>query len=646
MTAVADAQAWCRALADTLLPPDLSAGRPVRLNCDDQAVAAAAATLGVPRAQATTELVACLHAERLIDREHGVRPLARAGSGQPPRYLLGLAVLVLAASRMAYDELGSMAAYYRRLGDLLGVPLQPTWPQVRSVPELVDRFADLASWMEHDQQGRRGLLDLPTEVHPSVVGVPIQQALLRAGDRIALGAFFERAVRLIDAGWDPVHQLACWGGRHQLSVPLQALLGRADMHQALAGALRAARRTWDGGTADATGRRLLPAQLAQHLPPLPFTLSATVPALSVPVAATGPGGEQITLDAHAPAAVPLHWLNAAAAAPVIVDAGAERVRVLPGPTMLFEITRLGVQAVAAAAEAPVWVLTCDAGLIAACEDTRRFAAALPAGWVLLCDVEPDLLASELRVSRGDEDRPLAGVRAVGGLRLGREVWLLDHPPAIAADLPEPAPVSIDGAAHGDIEPDQMLELDSIAHRQGVHRVEVGEQQMTVELAAHGPRDGIGGLAFDADPRRLHAGPRSTADIADTRVSGPLVTPREDDDTVPQALIVRYRCTVDVIDTDGSTRNLGPPAPAAWLDHVGLPQDGPWEIPGADRVAWLCVDAPGRKFVVAHQADDVPVTDDVLDVVEWYLDAEQLIDRSGGGAEARWQQLRHALEEAA
>jgi hypothetical protein len=643
VTAAADARTWCEALADTLLPPDVSAGRPVRLNCDDEALAAAATTLSIARPDATYAFVACLHGEGLVDRDRGVRPLAVADDGDPPRYLLGLAALVLAASRMATDEQGSMAAYYRRLGELLGLPLQASWPQIRGVPELVERFDDLAAWMRDRHAGRRGLLDVPTRVHPSVVGVPIHHSLLRAGDRLALGAFFERAGRLIDAGWDPVHQLAQWSGRHQLTQPLQTLLGQPGLHAALAGALRAARRSWDGSTIDASGRRVLPAKLALHLPPGPLTLSATVPALGATVNADGPDGRSITLDREMPTAVPLDWLEHAAAGALTVEAADERVRLLLGPTILFEITRLGVQSIAAAATDPVWVLTCDRRLIDACESHRQVRGPLPAGWALLCDVEPELLSADLRTTSDDDERPLTGVRAVGGLPLSDEVWLLDHPPAIAADLPEPAPVTVDGAAHGDIEPGGQVTLEPIAHVRGTHRIDVGEQKLVVELADCGRREGIGSLAFDADPRRIHGGVTARDTIDGTAVCGPQVTPL----TPPpsRSLIVRYRCTVDVIDIDGTRRSLGPPAPAAWLEHVGLPQDGPWEIPGADRVAWLCVDVPGRQFIVAHQAVDVPVTDDVMDVVEWYSSATQIVDRTGGGADVRWQRLRRALEAA-
>jgi hypothetical protein len=293
----------------------------------------------------------------------------------------------------------------------------------------------------------------------------------------------------------------------------------------------------------------------------------------------------------------------------------------------------------------VWVLTCQAALIAACPSSQRLTASrLPAGWALLCDVEPDLLPDLLRVQRADEERPLLGVAAVGGLRLRGDVWLADHPPQIIADLPEPAPVSIDGVAHGDLEAGRALDLQVIAGRPGVHQVDVGGQRVTVELAARGTREQTGSLAIDLDPCRVHAGARPLADPARC-VIGPLTLPSAADPGTP-GLIVRYRCSVDVIDVDGSVRTLGPPPPAAWLEHVGLPQEGPWEIADGGRVAWLCVNAASGKVIVAHQAADVAPTDDVLDVVEWYAQATRIVDRSDGNAPARWQRLLDALAQAA
>ena len=99
---------WTGALADTLLPPDVSAGRPVRLDCDDAAIADAGRMLGIARAEAVDELVARIK-EQGVGHRRGVGPLAIAG-GNPPACLPGLCVLVLAASRMQSSERNTMAA--------------------------------------------------------------------------------------------------------------------------------------------------------------------------------------------------------------------------------------------------------------------------------------------------------------------------------------------------------------------------------------------------------------------------------------------------------------------------------------------------------------------------------------------------------
>jgi hypothetical protein len=290
----------------------------------------------------------------------------------------------------------------------------------------------------------------------------------------------------------------------------------------------------------------------------------------------------------------------------------------------------------------VWVLTCERQLIETCPVESRYRVPLPAGWELLSDVDHALLEAELRVSPDDEERPLAGVAAIGGLRLGPEVWLLDHPPALVADVPEPAPVSIDDHAHGDIEPGRQLTLEQIAGHPGVHHIDVGEQCLTVELAARGARAGIGGLGFDLDPRRVHAGAGPLPRGESLRVTGPLTEPAP---ATPGELplIVRYRCPVDVIDIDGTVRSLAAPTPAAWLEQVGLPADSPWPIPNPSRVVWLCVDAAAGKFVVARQAVDVPLNEDVLDTVEWYASARRIVDRSDGHGAERWRRLLAAAE---
>ncbi len=642
---MSNAVAWNHTLTSILLPDGLSGRVMVRLACDDVVVETAALELGVKSDGAAAALVADLKSEKLVSEELGLGPLVAANNGQPPLYLLGLDLLVLAASRMTSDEHASMRAYYARLADLLELPMRETWPGVLGVRELVERFKDLEKWMRDHERGSRGVLDLEDDPHPAIVGVPINQTLLRAGDRDTLKGFFLRAGRVIDAGWDPVTQLRRWGGRHRLSLPLQQLLDRPDLRDALGGALRGANRNWDGTILNDEGRTVVPSRLTLYPPPAPLAIGLSIPSVSGPVEVSGPDGDTIAVPAVGQASVPLDWLDHARSGALIRPAGNNlSVRVLPAQTILFEVTgaALGLESVDVALDSPIWALTCDEVLIDRCDEASRNLRSLPQGWVLLCDIDPQLLSRDLRVEAGEESE-LAGVEAVGGLKMGEGVWLFEHPPALVCDLPEPSPVTVDGVSHGDIERDQQLSLEQIAGKPGVHQIVVGEQEINIELVEHGPEDGVGGLGFVVDDHLLHAGVRAVDETNIQRICGPLVHPETT--AASTSIIVRYRCAVDVITVDGNVQNLGPPQPAAWHTHVGLPDAGPWEVPDADRVAWLCVEAQSGRFVVSHRAVDVPVTDEVLDLVEDFVDVTRIVDRSDGRAPERWDRLLSALEAA-
>jgi hypothetical protein len=633
---------WNHALVDVLLPEDVNAGRPVRLACDDQAIVLAARRFNLRSADPVAELIGCLRVNGLVDNTRGVSALAAApmATGDPPACLAGLAVLVLAAARMVTDETSTMRAYYARLAEMLGTDLHASWPPVPGVPALTERFTDLAAWMAGPQAGRRGLLDLP-DAH-RYVDIPIHQTILRTGDRARLGAFFARSGRLIAAGWDPVHQLRRWGGRHQLSAPIQQLLARDELAPALAAALRGAHRSWDGSVLDEHGRRVMPGTLTLHLLGGGIALGIAVGALDGPAAAIGPEDTPINLTPDVAAEVPLDWLAHAATGPVqaqLPDEG--RVRVLSGPTMIFELTELGPREVPSAVDEPVWVLTCEHQLIGRIEPGRHYHADLPAGWRLLCDVQPAELPDDLREWPPGVDT--LDVALTGGLKLAGDVWLLDHPPTLVCDLGEPAPVSVDGSDRGYADPGTPFDLGEIAHTPGVHTVCVANRELTVELAEHGTREGLGGLAIDIDQRRVHHGPRPGVPPDAPRICGAVVFP--DDSRVPwqPPLIVRYRAQVDVIDADGTVRTLSPPAaPAPWLSHVGLTPGDAWEIPTPSDAVWICVDAAAGRFVVCRRTDDVPVTDAVLDVVDLHHDST-IVDRADGAARGRWARLVAALD---
>jgi hypothetical protein len=636
-------EAWNQALADALLPVDVNIGAPVRLACDDDGVEYAARQLGIARGEGLRDLVVGLKQQGLVSQRRGVAALAVGDSAddRPPPYLTGLALLVLAASRMASGEHQSMAAYYDRLAEVLGINVRDSWPQVAGVPELVARFADLAAWMNRPIAGRRGELDLPADVHPEIVGVPINQTLLRAGDRAALGGFFHRAGKLIDAGWDPAHQLARWGGRHRLSVPLAQILDRPELRAALSAALRAAYQAWDGSIIDELGRRNLPAQITLHPSPGRVVLGICVPALETSIDATDAFGRTVSLHPSRVEEAPLDWLTDARDKTTrLTCEDGTLVGVFRGPTIAFEVAGVNIRAIdrIPAGSDALWALTCDETVIARCPPESRFGAVLPPGWVLLCNVDASLLGS---FAQDDPDRELGGVVLSGGLRFSSGTWMIDHPPSVRADLPEPAPVSIDGLSHGDLEPYDSLSLGSIAALAGTHDITIGDEAIVIEIASCGPREGIASLAISAAVPQLHSGVQPITELPGARICGatseglsqPFVPP----------LLVRYRATVEVIDADGTTRTLAPPSPAAWLAHVGLGAPSAWEIPNPEQVVWLCVNADRGKLVVAHAAIDVPLTEAVLDTVEWYHDYRRLIDRTDGRADQRWARLVNALE---
>ena len=88
--------------------------------------------------------------------------------------------------------------------------------------------------------------------------------------------------------------------------------------------------------------------------------------------------------------------------------------------------------------------------------------------------------------------PVQGATLTGGLQLDAWAWLVDYPPHVHCDLPEPAPVTIDDVDHGYMEPGEPLTLGVLAGDSGTHRVEVaGLYELEFELRESGSRDGIG-----------------------------------------------------------------------------------------------------------------------------------------------------------
>jgi hypothetical protein len=632
---VSDLPAWNAALADVLLAPIAGPGRAVLLACDDQAVAAAGARLDVPREQATDALLAALCAAYQVSTQRGltgaaaqVRPFVRAGRPRPvPPFLAALGVCVLAASRMNRDDRLSSRAYYARLAQLLGIELLDGWPPVAGFRGLVEGgMSALRAWMAGDEAAGRGELLLPEHPSPKLVGIPISQTLLRGRDRELLGTFFAAHDAHLRAGYDPVRLLLSWGGRERLTQHAQEVLGDDALREALAAAIRSALAAWDGSYSDPAGRRLLPGLLHLSAVPGRVSLRLAVPALSAPAAATGPSGQPVALRAYPDAAgLPLTLLDDArdgAAHLTLADRG-EAVIAIGGHTILFALGAGGLEQASDAGEEPVWVLTCDPALLARVGDgPRRFGAPLPTGWGLLVDVKPDELPQGARVSDTDGE-PVAGAVLAGGLALGAGAWLVDFPPRLLSDLPEPAPLAVDGADCGYSEPGEPISLRQLAGREGAHTVTLAAFELEFELRDRGLRAGTGGLAHHPeDPRLLRAG--AVADKLAAGGQGARVCGAQITGGPPvrwrAPLLVTYNATVHVIYRHGTTGVFAPQEPPLWLEQVGLAGAATrWEIPDGDDAVWLCVASDPHPRVIARQAVDVPATDAVLDVVERFAD---------------------------
>jgi hypothetical protein len=644
---------WNQALADTLLPVGASAGHGVLLACDDQAIQSASRRLDIPAEQAAQTFITTLRAAHQITTNRGlqhaaaqIRPHTRVGAdaGTPP-YLAALCATVLAASRMNRDEKHSTRAYYARLCALLGVEPLDGWPAVAGFRLLVDDgFPALERWLRVSEDGRRGVLLLAENPQPSLIGKPIYQTVLRGRDRDLLTAFFAAHEPQLRAGYDPVLLVRRWGGRERLTLPAQELLDEPELRDALTAAISGAFSAWDGSLLDEGGRRVWPGRLSMIAQPDRVALLLSVPALDRDSQARAPDGSEIALRGHPHVSpLPVVLLAEAAGGPVRLRlSGAESVNAIPGPTVLFEIAAGGLEQVQAIGEQPVWVLTCEPDIMRTIDAAaRRFPAPLPAGWVLLADVDPAELPDRLRLTAPDE--PVRGAQLTGGLALSAGAWLLDHPPHVICDLPEPAPVRIDGHDHGYLEPGEQLRLSELAGRAGPHGVEIGDLfELDFELRATGTRAGIGTLAHHpTDPVLLRAG---AIDAAKHAVSGEQPSVRgaliRSDDSRPwqPPLMTQVNATVHVIYRDGTVEPWAPAEAPAWLRQVGLRHaTNRWEIPRGHDAVWLCIVSDPHKRVQAVAAVDVPATDAVLDLVDWFSDAP-VIDSADSGAEQRWAPL--------
>jgi hypothetical protein len=640
---------WNEALLSVLLPsgPE-NTGRMTLLSCDEKAVEAAAASLEIRPEDALAEFAASLRKHYAITSGRGVKDAAkevgefeRASRPRPtPPFLAVLAATVLAASRMNRDERLSTLAYYQRLLDLLGVEARKGSSPLLGFRELVQGgFTALATWLEEEESGRRGELFIPESPSPSIIGTPISQTPLRDRDRAVLGGFFGACERQLAAGFDPVLLLRRWSGRSRLTNNAYDALFDPDRYESMDAALRNSRARWDGSFLDENGCLRLAASLRLLIAPGSVGLRLVVPSLTQPQSAYTAERHKVELRPYPDSAgLPTDILSEQE--PLLeLEGRRETIAPFKGDTLFFELGSGGLEQVPAARSSTVWVLTRDTELLDAhSQSARHYRATLPEPWALFADLDPDELPAWSRVTE-EAEASVRGAELVGGLALGDGAWLSDHPPRVICDLPEPAPLLVDGSDHGYLDPGEPLELEDLAGRAGIHTVEVaGLFRLDFELREDGLREGIGGVSrYPKDPRLGPGGAISEArdgEASGPRVAGAASFGLESEWRVP--LTVTFNATAHVIYGDGRVAVLSPPEPPVWLTQVGLPEAlTRWEIPDGDSVAWICVVSDPHPRVIACEPVEVTASKEVLELAEWFAGEPVVGDEE---AEARWRAL--------
>jgi hypothetical protein len=332
---------------------------------------------------------------------------------------------------------------------------------------------------------------------------------------------------------------------------------------------------------DTGGQRLRAGALRLGLSPGRMTLNLSLPGLAEPSTVRGPDGAAHTMPVSpGELTLPIGWLADATEGPVaLATPDGQRIRALSGPLMLFDVTGSGFWLTGTAGERPVIVLTCEPELSARNWGARRARVELPAGWALICDVEPDELPDELRDRTPDDDTDSGPVTLAGGLRLDAGVWLIDHSPHLSGQLDEPAQVDATGPDGlrrqlGELLPEEPFALGAIAERVGTHIVEVAHQRFDVQIADRGLREGAGTLAHY--PRHPHL---AAAGAIDAETAAPYGPPHPavcgaaldgaGDPGWRPPLIVRAQAPVHAIRRDG-TVTPHTPGPRAALGHARPP----------------------------------------------------------------------------
>jgi|GEM_PF-3472321 len=196
---------------------------------------------------------------------------------EPPPVLPVIAISVLAATRMRSDKAARSTNYYLRLAQTilpdgtdsgLGA-LRRDLEERGAFLHVVDMWVGLHHWIE-GQQGDVGTSTIPEVPHPSRIGYPLSQALVRQSDRASLTRLFQ-ALNL-SPGDSPspetlLRALDLWAedGRNRLSEAFTGALADSQMRSLLGSVVVAHARAWDGTVVTSEGKQNIAVRLSIDL---------------------------------------------------------------------------------------------------------------------------------------------------------------------------------------------------------------------------------------------------------------------------------------------------------------------------------------------------------------------------------------------
>ena len=260
---------WNQAFSHVVFTPD-KAGRPVYLDMDEDVLRIVAREAGVDPSQAVDELAAAVrgtlnldssdgpvfaqYTDRLTAWRRALRTKRDTSALQSPPVLTLLAVLTLAAEAMCRDPDYAANAYYPRLRRLLRVDDGQQGRRLETAyrQQAENLWRGLGEWLSAED-GRLGLPSAYALSH-RYVGLPISQALVRAGDRQRFLRMFSTFGLPPGAEVSPADMerlLDDWIRRHPCPVSrnLESLWQRGQARERIASVAAVELLSWDGSTA-------------------------------------------------------------------------------------------------------------------------------------------------------------------------------------------------------------------------------------------------------------------------------------------------------------------------------------------------------------------------------------------------------------